>query len=290
MKRLLLSSSSIKPVNIRIVSNGVQCADLKMLKENFCISDIKDVLDGRLVNWLKNIGENDLADRVKEKYSTPDSLSGHECYFCELFFDNFTLKDYTQILFREKTDNLLTKEINRIPDILVEAYKYCPTKFPILRWKTFFDICKYDSEEFNQIKEKIADKQKQIEYDIKKEIFEKHQKATANKEKQTNNEIKNQESKATIEDINKFEKYLVKLLEYNAMNYNSSASWSSWIAALSGQAIGNLESCNLSKTDCKYAEDLIQFIEHKGYKLDAFNLKYCMREFLKNNNLTMIRI
>ena len=257
MKRLLLSSSNIKPVNIRIVSNGVQCADLKMLKENFCISDMKDVLDGRLVNWLNNIGENDLADRIKEKYSTSDSLNGHEYYFCELFFDNFILKDYVQILLKEKTDNLLTKEINRIPNLLVEAYKYCPTKFPILRWKTFFDIYKFDSEEFNQIKEKIADKQKQI-----------------------NDENKNQILKEDIEGRDNFKRFLLSCLYYYANNAKIK-DWRSW----ANKYIKNIK---LNGVYQEYALDFIDSI--KDDNLGEWGFRDCIKKYLVDNNLTDIKI
>lgn len=159
MKRLLLNSYNIKPVNIRIVSNGVECADLKMLKENFCISDIKNVLDGRLVNWLSNIGEKELADSINEKYSSPDSLNGKEYYLCELFFKNFTQKDYIQVLFKEKSANLFTKEISRLPNLLLEAYNYYPDRFSLEQWNNFLSVSLGTSEELKRLKAILEQKQ-----------------------------------------------------------------------------------------------------------------------------------
>lgn len=158
MKRLLLNSSNIKPVNIRIVSNGVECADLKMLKENFCISDIKNVLDGRLANWLSNIGEKELADSINEKYSSPDSLNGKEYYLCELFFKNFTLKEYAQILFREKDDKLFLEEIKRITNLIVEAYNLNQHKYSQEQWLNLFNNAVCNKNESEEIIENINNK------------------------------------------------------------------------------------------------------------------------------------
>lgn len=149
MKKLLLNSSNIKPVNIRIVSNGVQCADLKMLKESFCISDIKNVLDGRLVNWLKNIGENELADKINEKYSSSNKLNGKEYHLCELFFKEFSIKDYIQILFREKEDTIFFEEIKRTRNIIVEAYNLFQYKYTSKQWLNLFER---DSTLYDRIK------------------------------------------------------------------------------------------------------------------------------------------
>ena len=153
MKRLLLNSSNIKPVNIRIVSNGVECADLRMLKENFCISDIKNVLDGRLVNWLSNIGEKELANCINEKYSSPDSLNGKEYYLCELFFKDILLKDYIQILFKEKEDALFLEEIKRISNIIIEAYNLFQYKYTSKQWLDLFELDStlYDRKKYHTV-------------------------------------------------------------------------------------------------------------------------------------------
>lgn len=55
-----------KPVKIRIKSGGEEHTSLDSLKSNFNISDIIPLLDGRLVRWLKQQGENELADIIVE--------------------------------------------------------------------------------------------------------------------------------------------------------------------------------------------------------------------------------
>lgn len=55
-----------KPVKIRIKSGGEEHTSLDSLKRNFNISDIIPLLDGRLVRWLKQQGENELADIIVE--------------------------------------------------------------------------------------------------------------------------------------------------------------------------------------------------------------------------------
>lgn len=54
-----------KPVKIRIKSGGEEYTSLDSLKRNFNISDIQPLLDGRLVRWLKQQGENELAIKVQ---------------------------------------------------------------------------------------------------------------------------------------------------------------------------------------------------------------------------------
>lgn len=53
-----------KPVKIRIKSGGEEHTSLDSLKRNFNISDIVPLLDGRLIRWLKQQGENELADII----------------------------------------------------------------------------------------------------------------------------------------------------------------------------------------------------------------------------------
>ena len=143
MKRLLLKSSNIKPVNIRIVSNGIECADLKMLKENFCISDIKNVLDGRLVNWLSNIGEEELAENVKNKFSSPESILGKEIELYQLLGiigKGVDIREYAKVLNNEKGHQIFLKEIKAIPNLILEIYQQFPDKYTIEEWIDFFQI------------------------------------------------------------------------------------------------------------------------------------------------------
>lgn len=62
-----------KPVKIRIKSGGEEHSSLDSLKRNFDISNIQPLLDGRLVRWLKQQGENELANVISEVDS--DSLN-----------------------------------------------------------------------------------------------------------------------------------------------------------------------------------------------------------------------
>ena len=167
MKRLLLNSSNIKPVNIRIVSNGVQCADLKMLKENFCISDIKDVLDGRLVNWLNNIGEKELAQKVMDNFPTPDSVIGKEFTFCQLISNFNNIKEYAQILGKGTDLQLIRKEIKHIPRLTVELYSLYPNKYTSLEWIDLFESsceCEESKLMMLNIKKKIEEEQEERRY------------------------------------------------------------------------------------------------------------------------------
>lgn len=143
MKRLLLNSSNIKPVNIRIVSNGMECADLKMLKENFCISDIKNVLDGRLVNWLSNIGEKELAESVKNKFPTPESITGKEIELYQLMGiigKDVDVREYAKVLNNEKDHQIFFKEIKAIPNLILEIYQQFPSKYTPGEWINLFQI------------------------------------------------------------------------------------------------------------------------------------------------------
>lgn len=257
MKRLLLNSSNIKPVNIRIVSNGVECADLKMLKENFCISDIKNVLDGRLANWLGNIGEKELADSINEKYSSPDSLNGKEYYLCELFFRNFTQKDYIQILFKEKSSNLFTKEISRLPNLLLEAYNSYPDRFTIEQWNIFLNVSLGTSEELKRLKATIEQKQKQID-----------------------DEIKCKNLKEDIEGRDKFRSCLISLLYYYT-KYRKNGEFRIWAKKY----------IEISKLDGIYREHAIKLIDSvKNDNLDEWGFRNFIKQFLVDNNLTAIKI
>ena len=255
MKRLLLNSSNIKPVNIRIVSNGVECADLKMLKQNFCISDIKNVLDGRLVNWLNNIGEKELADSINEKYSSPDSLNGKEYYLCELFFTNFTQKDYIQILFKEKHANLFTKEISRLPNLLLEAYNYCPDRFTLEQWYNFLSVSLGTSEELKRLKATLKQKQKQLDDE---------------KNSKTLNDDK--------EGREKLRSFFINFLYYY-VNNGKYRDWRSW---------GNSQAQKMDGICQEYAIKFTNSV--KDDYLSEWDFRECIKQFLVDNNLTAIKI
>lgn len=78
-----------KPVKIRIKSGGEEHSSLDSLKRNFNIDDIKPLLDGRLVRWLRQQGENELADVVsKVDASVADSIQG-VMYLMNIFFAEY---------------------------------------------------------------------------------------------------------------------------------------------------------------------------------------------------------
>ena len=54
-----------KPVRIRIISGNQEHTTLDSLRKNFVWNDIKKVLDGRLIKWLKRINENDIAAELQ---------------------------------------------------------------------------------------------------------------------------------------------------------------------------------------------------------------------------------
>ena len=78
-----------KPVKIRIKSGGEEHTSLDSLMKNFNISDILPLLDGRLVRWLKQQGENELADIiVKIDVSQLNTLQG-VMNLIKPFFDEY---------------------------------------------------------------------------------------------------------------------------------------------------------------------------------------------------------
>lgn len=78
-----------KPVKIRIKSGGEEHSSLDSLKRNFDIHDIQPLLDGRLVRWMKQQGENELADMVsKVDASVADSIHG-VMYLMKIFFAEY---------------------------------------------------------------------------------------------------------------------------------------------------------------------------------------------------------
>lgn len=54
-----------KPVKIRITSGGQEHTSLESLKHNFNINDVKPLLDGRLSRWLRQQGDNELAESTE---------------------------------------------------------------------------------------------------------------------------------------------------------------------------------------------------------------------------------
>ena len=75
-----------KPVKIRIKSGGEEHSSLDSLLHNFDISDIKPLLDGRLVRWLKQQGENELAEMVDGIDASSLETTHGVMYLMKIFF------------------------------------------------------------------------------------------------------------------------------------------------------------------------------------------------------------
>lgn len=81
--------SKAKPVKIRIKSGGEEHSSLDSLKRNFNISDIQPLLDGRLVRWLKQQGENELANVISEVDSESLNTLQGVMNVMQIFFKNY---------------------------------------------------------------------------------------------------------------------------------------------------------------------------------------------------------
>ena len=57
-------NSRTKPVKIRIKSGGEEHASIQSLKNNFNVLDVCDLLDTRLSRWLRQQGQQELADEL----------------------------------------------------------------------------------------------------------------------------------------------------------------------------------------------------------------------------------
>ena len=78
-----------KPVKIRIKSGGEEHSSLDSLKRNFNISDIQPLLDGRLVRWLKQQGENELANVISEVNSESLNTLQGVMNMMQIFFKDY---------------------------------------------------------------------------------------------------------------------------------------------------------------------------------------------------------
>lgn len=78
-----------KPVKIRIKSGGEEHSSLDSLKRNFNISDIQPLLDGRLVRWLKQQGDNELAEIVNNFKPSSLHTPNGVMEFMQVFFAEY---------------------------------------------------------------------------------------------------------------------------------------------------------------------------------------------------------
>lgn len=91
-----------KPVKIRIKSGGEEHSSLDSLLHNFNVSDIKPLLDGRLVRWLKQQGEKALADIINEVKVTKLDTSQGVMDLIKIFFPKYiesnSIKDIQKLI------------------------------------------------------------------------------------------------------------------------------------------------------------------------------------------------
>ena len=81
-----------KPVKIRIKSGGEEHSSLDSLVHNFNVSDIEPLLDGRLVRWLKQQGESELAEVVNGIDASSLQTVHGLMYLMKIFFSEYIEK------------------------------------------------------------------------------------------------------------------------------------------------------------------------------------------------------
>lgn len=143
-----------KPVKIRIKSGGEEHSSLDSLKMNFCINDVKELLDGRLSRWLKQQNEILLAVEI-DKFESRDLNSDDKCLeFIKLLFNKelesveitslFDLAKhwYTEDNKYKRNGELLFRQ--RLLEYNLEAAKYAYKNefFPNESWIRIFMIFK----------------------------------------------------------------------------------------------------------------------------------------------------
>ena len=82
-----------KPVKIRIKSGGEEHSSLDSLVHNFNVSDIEPLLDGRLVRWLKQQGESELAEVVNGIDASSLQTVHGLMYLMKIFFSEYIEKN-----------------------------------------------------------------------------------------------------------------------------------------------------------------------------------------------------
>ena len=145
-----------KPVKIRIKSGGEEHSSLDSLKRNFNISDIQPLLDGRLVRWLKQQGDNELAETVNNfnpsSLHTPNGVMEFMQVFFAEYLQLYSIDNVFKLIvswlnsssFRNNGKHLLcyiTKRSNNPESINVikQLYKHKKElEYPELDWYAIF--------------------------------------------------------------------------------------------------------------------------------------------------------
>lgn len=72
-----------KPIRFRIESGGVEHSSLESLRKHFCWREVKELIqEGRLQEWLRNIGHTQMADDLDSHKGT----SFRDGYYAGLLF------------------------------------------------------------------------------------------------------------------------------------------------------------------------------------------------------------
>lgn len=140
-----------KPVKIRIQSGGEEHSSLESLRRNFNIEDIQSLLDGRLTRWLKQQGENELAEEVAGMDMATLKTSQGVLKLMNIFFAEFmgshSIENVTELIEcwselienRNNRDNLLRYWVGR--DVYATKYLYKLKErlgFPRIDWLNIY--------------------------------------------------------------------------------------------------------------------------------------------------------
>lgn len=98
-----------KPVKIRVLSGGEEHSSLDSLKKNFCIKDVKALMDGRLSRWLKQQNEENLAEEI-EKFNSKQLDSEAGCLNLIRIIFREELKEVKPPTLRSLAEHWYTKD------------------------------------------------------------------------------------------------------------------------------------------------------------------------------------
>ena len=121
-----------KPIRIRIISGGEEHSSLESLRNNFSLKDLMPMVnDGRLVKWLRQKGENAIAENIstfcfQSDISNPDK--SETLRFIYMIFPMLAKNSLEQIM------EVWYRESERNYHFLVSFLKYVPPLNLIIEW------------------------------------------------------------------------------------------------------------------------------------------------------------
>ena len=151
-----------KPVKIRIKSGGEEHSSLDSLKMNFCIDDVRELLDGRLSRWLRQQNEILLAEEI-DKFENQNLNSDDKCLeFIRLLFKEdlgsvkiaslFDLAKhwcFNDVKYKFNGEAIFNRIINTDVEAAKYAYKNNYTMILVIFSNIFHHSCKYFSRVIN---------------------------------------------------------------------------------------------------------------------------------------------